>query len=105
MTAKQSDIVQAIWSRHVAELRYDDEEAVRVVYPHVLYRTEEGAVELDAYQVLGPTRSGHLPGWRVFELGRIATFAVREEQFDPPSDYNPDRARYSHGLIARVTGG
>jgi hypothetical protein len=99
---KQSDVVQAIWSRHAAELRYDDEDELRIVYPHVLYRTESGAVELDAYQVLGPSRSGHLPGWRIFEVERIAEFAAREERFDPPPDYHPDSDRYSHGVIARV---
>ena len=100
---KQSAIVQAIWGRHVAELRYDDEDALRIVFPHALYRTPLGAVELDAYQVLGPSKSGHLPGWRVFELDRIAEFTAREDHFDPPADYNPDSDRYRVGVIARVT--
>ena len=100
---KQSAIVQAIWGRHVAELRYDDEKAMRIVFPHALYRTAVGAVELDAYQVLGPSKSGHLPGWRIFQLDSIAEFTAREDTFDPLSDYDPDSDRYRGGIIARVT--
>ena len=100
---KQSAIVQAIWGRHVAELRYDDEDTARIVFPHALYRTPLGAVELDAYQVLGPSKSGRLPGWRVFELDRITEFTARDDHFDPPSDYNPESDRYRTGVIARVT--
>jgi hypothetical protein len=52
--------------------------------------------------VSGESRSGHLPGWREFELMKVADVRVLDATFSPAPDYNPASPRYQHGLLASV---
>jgi hypothetical protein len=71
----------AIANRRLVELRY--KRANRVVEPHD-YGVQNGTERLFAYQLRGPASgSGHSPvGWRLFDLPRIESFVVLEQQFN-----------------------
>jgi predicted DNA-binding transcriptional regulator YafY len=94
--------VRAVHDRHVVELVYDGDGTPRLVEPHVVYRSSTGKVMLDAFQLAGPTHSGAVPGWRQFELDRIARVTIVETPFMPAPDYQPDSDRYGYGVIAQV---
>jgi hypothetical protein len=95
------EIVAAIGSRSVVELRYDGE-APRLVQPHVLYRGSEGQELLDTYQLAGYTHSGPLPAWRHFSVDKITQFTILDAVFEIAPGYNPDSPKYGDGLIAFV---
>jgi hypothetical protein len=98
----RSEVITAIQQRRVVELRYDNDAADRTVHPHVVYRTATGKECLDAYQVRGPTSSGSLPDWRLFDLARIRRVEVLSEEFAPAPGYDPNGRKYRHGVIARL---
>ena len=70
------------------------------MHPHAVYRTSSGKLCLEGVQVSGESRSGQLPGWREFELMKVAEVRVLDATFSPASDYNPASPRYRHGLLA-----
>jgi hypothetical protein len=101
MPVDRDQIVAAIASRSVAELRYESG-APRLVQPHVLYRAADGHELLDTYQVAGYTHQGPLPGWRLFIVLKITQFVILEAEFEIAPGYNPASAKYRGGLIACV---
>jgi hypothetical protein len=101
MPVDRDQIIAAIASRSVVELRYHDG-APRLVQPHVLYRATDGHELLDAYQVAGYTHRGPLPDWRLFSVVKIAHFVILEARFEVAPGYNPASPRYGSGLIACV---
>jgi len=98
----RSDLIRAVLERRVVEFRYDKDNADRFVHPHVLYRTSAGNECVDAYQVAGPTHSGTLPDWRLFDLRKIRRLDVLGEGFSPAPGYDPNSRKYRHGVIARA---
>lgn len=96
------DLLDALRARRIVELMYRSRGDVRrrVVHPHAVYRTSAGKLYMDAIQVSGDTRSGSLPGWRQFELMRIADLRVLDASFGLAPDYDPASERYRHGLLA-----
>jgi hypothetical protein len=96
------DLVDAVRAHRVVELEYRGSSGLgtRIVHPHAVYRTSTGKLCLDGVQVSGESRSGQLPGWREFELMKVAEARVLDATFTPAPDYNPDSPRYSHGLLA-----
>lgn len=101
MSVNGAEIVAAIQWRLVVELRYEDD-ARRIVHPHVLYRAGSGDELLDTYQVGGFTHHGPLPGWRLFTVSKIMAFRALEAVFDVAPGYNPNSSKYGGGVIARV---
>jgi hypothetical protein len=95
------DLVEAVRAHRVVELRYRAQ-GTRVVHPHAVYRTAAGGLRLDGVQVSGVTSSGSLPGWRDFELMKIADVLVLGAEFDPAPDFDRAAPKYRHGLIASV---
>jgi hypothetical protein len=95
-----AEIVAAIQWRLVVELRYEDD-ARRIVHPHVLYRAGSGDELLDAFQVGGFTHHP-LPGWRLFTVSKIVAFRALEDVFDVAPGYNPNSSKYRGGVIASV---
>jgi hypothetical protein len=94
-------VLDAIARRRSLFLVYG-ESATRVVQPHVLYRSAKGTVCLDAYQVAGASSSGHLPGWREFDLARAREVELVEDAFAPAPGFDRAAAKYRHGVIASV---
>jgi hypothetical protein len=93
------DLVEAVRAHRVVELWYG-EGGARVVHPHAVYRTSAGGLRVDGVQVGGTSRSGSLPGWRDFELMKIAEVQVLDAEFDPAPDYDRAAPKYRHGIIA-----
>jgi hypothetical protein len=94
--------VDAIRRRRVVELGYGRDRSPRIVHPHILFLTSTGKQCLDAYQLSGPTHGGPLPGWRDFELRKIATFVATGETFELAPGFNGQGVKYRHGVIASV---
>lgn len=92
------DLVQAVRDHRSIELIYGGGDT-RVVHPHAVFRTERGALCLDAIQVAGPT-SGPLPAWRQFSLMKIADVRVLDRGFSVASDYDRRSPKYASGLLA-----
>lgn len=93
------DLIDAVRAHRVVELRYKGRDP-RVVHPHVVYRTSSGALRVEGVQVSGATSSGQLPGWRDFDLMKIADVRVLDAEFEPAPDFNRESERYRHGLLA-----
>lgn len=94
-------LIDAVRAHQVVELVYRGRRGLetRVVHPHAVYRTSSGDLRLEAVQVSGPS-SGALPGWRDFELMRIADLRLLDIDFQPAADFNAASSRYQHGLLA-----
>lgn len=73
---------------------------LRVVHPHAVFRTSSGKLCMEGVQISGETRSGPLPGWREFELMRVADVRVLDATFVPARDYDATAPKYRHGLLA-----
>jgi hypothetical protein len=101
MPVDRDQIVVAITSRSVVEMRYESG-APRLVEPHVLYRAADGHELLDTYQVAGYTHRGPLPDWRLFVVAKITQFVILDAEFDIAPGYNPGSPKYASGLIACV---
>ncbi|MFL5963977.1 MAG: hypothetical protein ACJ757_13905 [Gaiellaceae bacterium] len=99
MPVNRHEIVAAINSRSVVDLRYEGE-APRLIQPHVLYRGAKGQELLDTYQVAGFTHTGPLPAWRHFSVDKITQFTILDAMFEIAPGYNPDSLKYRSGLIA-----
>jgi predicted DNA-binding transcriptional regulator YafY len=96
------DLIDAVKAHRAVELHYRGRGGLdtRLVHPHAVYRTASGALRLDGLQVGGATRSGSLPGWRNFDLMRIAEVRVLDAEFQPSADFHRDSEKYRHGLLA-----
>ena len=92
------DLVDAVRAHRAVELVYRG--GSRIVHPHAVYRSGTGKLCLDGVQVAGESRSGVLPGWREFELMKIADVNVLDTTFDPDDGFKPESERYRHGLLA-----
>jgi len=101
MPVDRDQIVAAIASRSVVEMRYESG-APRLVQPHVLYRAADGHELLDTYQVSGYTHAGPLPDWRLFIVAKITQFVILDAEFDIAPGYNPGSPKYASGLLAWV---
>ena len=91
------DLIEAVRGHRVVEIEY---RGTRVVHPHAVYRTSTGALRLEAVQVSGATSSGHLPGWREFDLMQIADVRVLDAEFALDSGFDRDAPRYGNGVLA-----
>jgi predicted DNA-binding transcriptional regulator YafY len=96
------DLIDAVKAHRAVELHYRGRGGLdtRLVHPHAVYRTASGALRLDGVQVGGATSSGSLPGWRNFDLMRIAEVRVLDAEFQPSADFRRDSEKYRHGLLA-----
>jgi hypothetical protein len=74
----------AITSRRRIAIRYKNQAQIRVVEPHVLYRSRSGRGIVESYQVRGHSSGGRVPPfWRPFQIKKIASVDVLEEVFEP----------------------
>jgi hypothetical protein len=92
------DLVDAVRAHRAVELIYRG--GSRIVHPHAVYRSTAGKLCLDGVQVAGVSRSGALPGWREFELMKIADVRVLETTFDTDTGFKPESEKYRNGLLA-----
>lgn len=74
-----SVLEDAIRSRRVVTFHYDG--LFRIVEPFLLGTTTAGRSALRAYQTAGGSRSGTVPGWHLFSLGKIVGLATCQKRF------------------------
>jgi hypothetical protein len=60
----------------------------RRIQPHVRGISLARNPVLRAYQLAGPSVSGHLPMWRLFRLDRVRGVRETRRQFHPRADYH-----------------
>ena len=92
---------RAIEERCVVDL-VDRDGRRRTVEPHMLFRTKEGAYQIEVYQRSGASRTGGLPAWRHFALESIQAVTVSEEVFAPEPSFNPSNDRMFPHIEVRV---
>jgi hypothetical protein len=104
MAVTRQVVVEAIQSRSVVEMTYEGDRGVRLVHPHILYRTSTGKECVDSYQVAGFTvDGGQLPDWRPFNLQKITRFEPLDDFFQLAPGYKPSSPKYRNGVIARAS--
>ena len=93
----QTELEDAIINRQVVRFVYDGLQ--REVEPFLLGTTTAGRPALRAYQTAGGSRSGTVPGWHLFSLGKIGGIAMIQESFSGERPwYNPaDKAMSTIG--------
>ena len=75
----QTELEDAIINRQVVRFVYD--RLQREVEPFLLGTTTAGRSALRAYQTAGGSRSGTVPGWPLFSLGKIVGLATCQKRF------------------------
>ena len=94
----QTQIINAIKSRHKVELNYKGE-GYRLVCPHALYISSTGKTLVDSYQLSGySTHAEQIPGWRPFDISKITEIRVLDETFEIAPGYNPSSERYLNAI-------
>lgn len=89
------------------EIKKKNEVQYRKIHPY-LYGLNGGLMQLMAYQIAGPSKSGEKKGWKNFVFSDIKDINTMTERFTPPdSGYNPNsdgsytnvehRIRYRNG--------
>ncbi len=97
---------QATKERRCAILRYDGQQQIRVVDPHVIYTDQAGNVLVVCLQTRGHTDPGvTYPSWQTFHLRKIESVFLLDISFEVrlSEGFVPDKPEYHHGLIAIAT--
>lgn len=95
----------AIKQRRCIAIRYRDQNQIRVVEPHAIYKDEAGEIVVECFQTRGYSAAGRgAPYWRPFRVRKIAALSVLAETFQPrvAEGYSPHKPRYKNGLVALV---
>ncbi len=95
----------AIKERRCVAIRYRDQNQIRVVEPHAIYKDEAGEVVVECFQTRGYSAAGRgTPYWRPFRLRKITALSVLGETFSPRVEegYSPHKLKYKNGLLAVV---
>jgi len=94
----QEIIIKAIRSKCKVTLNYKWE-GMRIVCPHVIYRSSTGKILVDTYQVSGySNHPADIPGWRPFDISKITELNILNETFDLADGYNPLSERYTNSI-------
>ena len=81
-------IRRAIRTHKLIEFYHDG--AFRIVEPYCLGISSRGNLLLRAYQVAGGSTSGHIPPWRLFDVGKMSRTLILGESYSPARpEYNP----------------
>lgn len=86
----RNTIIEAIRDKKMISFTYEDR-PIRKAAPHAIYISSTGKENLDAYQLDGYSKTGHLPDWRNFTLTKIERLVILDETFEIARGYN----RYS----------
>ncbi len=86
------EICAAIRSHRLLRITYDG--GPREVEPYCYGVSTTGKEVLRGFQLAGPGRTGRTSGWRLFDVSRIGSLAVLEDEFPGNRpEYRPvDRA-------------
>jgi hypothetical protein len=92
-----AELRAAIKERNVVEFSYRGR--TRIAHPHAIFIAGTGTHCLDAVQVGGQSSSGHLPGWRRFDLNAIDGVTVLSESFDVDPEFEVRARDYRRGIV------
>lgn len=96
---------QSIKERRCTVLRYDGQQHVRVVEPHVIYTDREGVMVVGCFQTRGPGNAGaHAVTWQILQLRRIESVFLLDIGFKVRTDrgFDPGSLEFQRGLVAIV---
>ena len=95
----------SIKDRRCAVLRYDSQQHIRVVEPHVIYTDAEGSVVVGCFQTRGPGNpAGDGVTWQRLLLSKIESVFLLDIGFNARIEegFKPDHPAFQKGLIAVV---
>ena len=101
-------LIQSIQSRQCAIIRYDGQQSIRVVEPHVIYTHSSGNIIVECLQTRGHSGPDtRFPFWQGFYLKKINSVFLLDIHFEAriKQGFKPDRADYQAGLLAMVAAG
>lgn len=110
----RNDVADAIENRDIVYIYYAGDETVnkgfRIIEPYALGRTSAGNLAVRAWQQAGATDSGvnpsrqrdEIPGWRLFRLDGITTFAKTQKKFGENNEFRPKYNPNDKGLDVMV---
>jgi hypothetical protein len=103
LSTAEATLIRAIRVRRVVAARYaaNRDAGVRVLYPHVLYRSAAGELLVDVFQVDGPIRGGQLPGWRVLKVAGLRELEILDAVFLPVPRLDLVAAGYRRQILAQ----
>ncbi len=96
----------SIKEKRCAVLRYDGQQQIRVVEPHVIYTDQDGTVVVGCFQTRGPGNAGaHSLSWQLFQLRTIESVFLLDIEFKAriAHGFDPESPEFDRGLIAMVT--
>lgn len=96
---------RAISERKIAVVRCNNQHAIRVIEPHVIYTTGSGEIVIECFQTRGFTESGNPPPlWTKFRIASIRSAYLLNDMFEVrlADGFDPDKMAYRHGLLSMV---
>lgn len=95
-------VENAIDTRRLMSLRYDDDMLARTFQPAALYHSSGDKVCVTGIQIGNPAdpRSNGEP--RVFEVGRMRSAEITDQPFSHPAKVDRLDSRYAGGIIKSV---
>ena len=80
-------------------LRYEDDSANRLFEPTAVYRSTKDKVSVSGTQIRNPEKpqDGFEP--RNFEVGKIRSLQLTDQQFTPDPRFDRSDEKYAHGII------
>ena len=93
-------LIQSIQSRQCAIIRYDGQQSIRVVEPHVIYTHSSGNIIVECLQTRGHSGPDtRFPFWQGFYLKKINSVFLLDIHFEAriKQGFKPDRADFRRG--------
>jgi len=87
-------IAAAILNKRCVAIHYKDQHQLRIIEPHVLYRTKSNRSVVQSYQIRGHSSGGRVPPfWRPFQVKKISSIQLLDETFTPRVEEGFDKIR------------
>lgn len=98
----EKTVEEAIDTRRLLSLRYDDDIVVRTFQPAALYHSSSDKVCVTGVLIGNPADPSENGAPRVFEVGKMRSVEVTETAFTRPASIDRYDKRYAKGIIKSV---
>lgn len=98
----EGQLCEAIQSRKLVEIMYDDDVAHRLYAPHAVYHSTKDKVNVSGTQIENPGDPLDRYEPRNFEVGRITSLRVTGTDFQADPRFDRFDPRYKEGIICSV---